>query len=159
MAVQLSVDRCGVVLVGPSQGGTAPGPQSEEGPTNATDCGSDPLLMAGEGQSRATGHQTLRIVHWNAEGVWEKETWSLTVPPNAKHRRLLHPGDPSQQHAQILHPGIWSTSSWPSRQTQWWSAYTCQNQHNIHRGPDIRESWHGIHHREAHSPRQKPDHI
>ena len=65
--MQLSLDRCGVVLVGRSQGGTAPGPQPQRGPTNATDCGSDPLLMAGGGQSRATGHQTLCIVHWNAE--------------------------------------------------------------------------------------------
>ena len=69
MAVQLSLDRCGVVLVGRSQGGTAPGPQPQKGPTNATDCGSDPLLMARGGQSRATGHQTLLIMHWNAEGV------------------------------------------------------------------------------------------
>ena len=73
MAVQLSLDRCGVVLVGRSQGGTAPGPQPQRGPTNATDCGSDPLLMAGGGQSRTTGHQTLRIVHWNAEGVRQKK--------------------------------------------------------------------------------------
>ena len=73
MAVQLSLDRCGVVLVGRSQGGTAPGPQPQRGPTNATDSGSDPLLMAGGGQSRATGHQTLRIVHWNAEGVCQKK--------------------------------------------------------------------------------------
>ena len=73
MAVQLSLDRCGVVLVGRSQGGTAPGPQPQRGPTNATDCGSDPLLMAGGGQSRATGHQTLGIVHWNAEGVRQKK--------------------------------------------------------------------------------------
>ena len=29
--------------------------------------------MAGGGQSRATGHQTLRIVHWNAEGVRQKK--------------------------------------------------------------------------------------
>ena len=69
MAVQLSLDRCGVVLVGRNQGGKALGPQPQRGPTNATDCGSDPLLMAGGGQSRATGHQTLCIVHWNAEGV------------------------------------------------------------------------------------------
>ena len=39
----------------------------------AMDCGYDPLLMAGGGQSRATGHQTLRIVHWNAEGVRQKK--------------------------------------------------------------------------------------
>ena len=60
MAMQLSLDRCGVVLVGHSQGGTAPVPQPQKGPTSATDCGSDPLLMAGGGQSRATGHQTLQ---------------------------------------------------------------------------------------------------
>ena len=59
--------------MGRSQGGTAPGPQPQRGPTNATDCGSDPLLMAGGGQSRATGHQTLCIVHWNAEGVRQKK--------------------------------------------------------------------------------------
>ena len=29
--------------------------------------------MAGGGQSRATGHETLRIVHWNAEGVRQKK--------------------------------------------------------------------------------------
>ena len=29
--------------------------------------------MAGGGQSRATGHQTLRIMHWNAEGVRQKK--------------------------------------------------------------------------------------
>ena len=73
MAVQLSLDRCGVILVGHNQCGTAPGPQPQKGPTNATDCGSDPLLMAGAGQSRATGHQTLRIVHWNVEGVRQKK--------------------------------------------------------------------------------------
>ena len=68
MAVQLSLDRC-VILVGRSQGGMAPGPRPQKGPTNATDSGSDPLLMAGGGQSRATGHQALRIVYWNEEGV------------------------------------------------------------------------------------------
>ena len=80
--------------MGRSQGGTALGPQPQnnnnnnnnnnnerislvgpfqKGPTNVTDCGSDPLLMAGGGQSRATGHQTLRIVHWNTEGVQQKK--------------------------------------------------------------------------------------
>ena len=73
MAVQLSLDRCGVVLVGRSQGGTAPGPQPQKGSTSATDCGSDLLLMAGGGQGRATSHQTLRIVHWNVEGVRQKK--------------------------------------------------------------------------------------
>ena len=67
--MQLSLGRCGVILVGRSQGGTAPGPQPQKGPTNPT----DPLLMAGGGQSRATGHQTPRIVHWNAEGVQQKK--------------------------------------------------------------------------------------
>ena len=73
MAMQLSLDRYGVVLVGRSQGGTAPGPQPQKGPINATECGSDPLLMAGGGQSRATGHQALLIMHWNAEGEQQKK--------------------------------------------------------------------------------------
>ena len=73
MAVQLSLDRCGVVLVGRSQGGTAPSPQPQRGSTSATDHGSDPLLMAGGGQSRAIDHQTLLIVNWNAEGVRQEK--------------------------------------------------------------------------------------
>ena len=47
-------------------------PSASKGPNQYTDCGSDPLLMARGGQSRATSHQTLRIVHWNTEGVWQK---------------------------------------------------------------------------------------
>ena len=94
----------------------------------------------------------LRIVHWNAEGVRQKKLdWTSTVPKNAKNRRLLHPGDSSQQYAQILHPRIWNTPCWPSRRTHY--------QHTIHRGSEIIESWHGIHHREAHSPRKKPGHL
>ena len=73
MAVQLSLDRCGVVLVDRSQGRTAPGPQPQRGPPSATDCGSEPPPMTGRGQSRATGHQQLRIMHWNAEGVRNKK--------------------------------------------------------------------------------------
>ncbi|KAK7101444.1 hypothetical protein V1264_019826 [Littorina saxatilis] len=72
MAVQLSLDRCGVVLVSRSQGRTAPGLQPQGGPTSATDCGSDPLPLTGGGQNRATGQQ-LRIMHWNAEGVRQKK--------------------------------------------------------------------------------------
>ena len=93
MAVQLSLDRCGVVLVGRSQGGTAPGPQPQRGPTNATDCSSDPLLMAGGGQSRATGHQTLRIVHWNAEGVRLKKLELQQFLKVQKNWHLPHPGN------------------------------------------------------------------
>ena len=36
MVVQLSLDRCGIVLVGRSRGGTAPGPQPQKGPTRQT---------------------------------------------------------------------------------------------------------------------------
>ena len=50
MAVQLSLNHRGVVLVGRSQGGTAPGPQPKKGLTSVIDCGSDPLLIAGQGQ-------------------------------------------------------------------------------------------------------------
>ena len=67
MAAQLSLDRCGVVLVGRCQGGTAPGPQPQKGPTNASDCGSDPLQIVGGRQSPATSHQTLRIVQNGCE--------------------------------------------------------------------------------------------
>ena len=44
-------------LVGCSQGGMAPGPQPQNGPTNATDCGSDSFLTAWGGQSRASCNQ------------------------------------------------------------------------------------------------------
>ena len=53
MAVQLSLDRCGVDLLGRGQGGTATGPQPQMDPASATDCGSGPHLMVGGGQSRA----------------------------------------------------------------------------------------------------------
>ena len=45
------------ILVYCSQGGKAPGPQPQNGPTDATDCGSDPHLMAWGGQSRASCDQ------------------------------------------------------------------------------------------------------
>ena len=105
MVVQLSLDRCGVVLVGRNQGGTAPGPQPQRGPTNATDCGSDPLLMAGEGQSRLPVTKHFASYTGMQRGCDKR---NLNFNSSSKHKKLglLHPGDPSQQHAQILHPGI-----------------------------------------------------
>ena len=42
MAMQLSLEWCGVVLLDRIQGGTAPGSQPQRSPTSATDCDSDP---------------------------------------------------------------------------------------------------------------------
>ena len=69
MAVQLSLERCGVVLLDCSRGGTAPGSQPQRSPTSATDCDSDPSGLTMDGQSRTNGQQALKIVQWNAEGV------------------------------------------------------------------------------------------
>ena len=69
MAVQLSLERCGVVLLDRSRGGTAPGSQPQRSPTSDTDCDSDPSGLTMDGQSRANGQQALKIVQWNAEGV------------------------------------------------------------------------------------------
>ena len=148
MAVQLSLDRCGVVLVGCSQGGMVPGPQPQKGPINVTDCGSDPLLMAGGGQSRATGHQTLRIVHWNAEGVWQKK---LEL----------------QQFLKVQEIDVCCIQETHFNNTHRFSIQgyeICQvDRADRPKGGvltlEIGESWHGILHREAHSPRQKPDHL
>ena len=74
MAVQLSLERCGVVLLDRSRGGTAPGSQPQRSPTSATDCDSDPPGLTMDGQSRTNGQQALKIVQWNAEGVWLKKT-------------------------------------------------------------------------------------
>ena len=74
MAVQLCLERCGVVLLDRSRGGTAPGSQPQRSPTSATDCDSDPSGLTIDGQSRANGQQALRIVQWNAEGVRLKKT-------------------------------------------------------------------------------------
>jgi len=78
MAVQITLDRCGVVLLDRSQGRTAPGSQTHKGPTKPTDCGSASPALARGDQSRATGqhqhHQHLRIMQWNAEGVQHKKT-------------------------------------------------------------------------------------
>ena len=77
MATQISLERCGVVLLNRSQGGTVPGPKPRRAPNNATDCGSDSPVVtrAGAEQSKnATGYQQpLRIAHWNAEGVQRKK--------------------------------------------------------------------------------------
>ena len=74
MAVQLSLERCGVVLLDCSRGGTAPGSQPQRSPTSATDCDSNPSGLTMDGQSRTNGQQALKIVQWNAEGVRLKKT-------------------------------------------------------------------------------------
>ena len=72
MAVQMTLDRCGVVFMDRSQVRTAPGPQPQRGPPHVTDCGSGSPVTR-RGQSRATGDQKLRLAHWNAEGVRQKK--------------------------------------------------------------------------------------
>ena len=74
MAVQLSLERCGVVVLDRSRGGTAPGSQPQRSPTSATDCDSDLCGLTMDGQSRTNGQQALKIVQWNAEGVRLKKT-------------------------------------------------------------------------------------
>ena len=74
MAVQLSLERCGVVLLDRSRGGTAPGSQPQRSPTSATDCDSNPSGLTMDGQSRTNGQQAFKIVQWNAEGVRLKKT-------------------------------------------------------------------------------------
>ena len=74
MAVQLTLDRCGVVLLDRSRGGTALGSQPQRGPLSATDYGSDPSGVTMDGRSRTNGQPALRIAHWNAEGVRNKKT-------------------------------------------------------------------------------------
>ena len=74
MAVQLSLERCGVVFVDRSQGGTAPGSQPQRSPTSATDCDSDPSGLTMDEQSRTNGQQALKIIQWNAKGVRLKKT-------------------------------------------------------------------------------------
>ena len=74
MAVQLSLERCGVVLLDRSRGGTVPGSQPQRSSTSATDCDSDPSGLTMDGQSRTNGQQALKIVQWNAEGVRLKKT-------------------------------------------------------------------------------------
>ena len=69
MAVQLSLEWRGVVLLDRSRGGTVSGSQPQRSPTSATDCDSDPSDLTMDGQSRTNGQQALKIVQWNAEGV------------------------------------------------------------------------------------------
>ena len=73
MAVQLTLERCGVVLMDRSRRGTALGSQPQRSPTSATDCDSDPSGLTMDGQSRVNGQQALKIVQWNA-GVRLKKT-------------------------------------------------------------------------------------
>ena len=72
MAVQMTLNRCGVVLMDRSQVRTVPGPQPQGGPLHVTDCSSGSPVARG-GQSRATGDQKLRLAHWTAEGVHLKK--------------------------------------------------------------------------------------
>ena len=69
MAVQMTLDWCGVVLMDRSQVRTAPGPQPQRGPPHATDCGFGSPVARGR-QSRATGDS--KLAHWNAEGVGQR---------------------------------------------------------------------------------------
>ena len=62
MAMQLSLDRCAVVLLDCGREGTAPGSQPQRSPTSATDCDSDPSGFTLDGQSRANGQQALKIM-------------------------------------------------------------------------------------------------
>ena len=55
MVMLLSLNHCGVVIEGSSKDGTVLGPHNQKDLTSVTDCGSVPLLIAVEGQSRATG--------------------------------------------------------------------------------------------------------
>ena len=71
--MQITLDRCGVVLMDRSQVRTALGRQSQRGPLHVTDCGSGSPVSRG-GQSRVTGDSKLRLAHWNAEGVRQKKT-------------------------------------------------------------------------------------
>ena len=74
MAVQLSLERCGVVLLDRGRGGTAAGSQPQRSPTSAIDCDSDHSGLTMDGQSRTNGQQALKIIQWNAEGVRLKKT-------------------------------------------------------------------------------------
>ncbi|KAH3840258.1 hypothetical protein DPMN_113705 [Dreissena polymorpha] len=73
MAVQLTLERCGVVLLNRGQGRVTSGPEPRRGPPQATNCGSDTPAVTRGGQSADTSHaQSLRIMHWNAEGLQRK---------------------------------------------------------------------------------------
>jgi len=58
MAVQLKLDRCGVVLLNRGQGRAALGPEPRRGPSQATDCSSSIPTVTRGGQSTATGQIT-----------------------------------------------------------------------------------------------------
>jgi len=74
MAVQQSLERCGVVLLNRSQGRAVPGPKPRRGPQQATDCDSEtPVVTRGDQSSATSHHHPLRIMHWNAEGVQRKK--------------------------------------------------------------------------------------
>ena len=54
MAVQMTLDRCGIVLMDRRKVRTAPSLQPQRGPPHATDCDSGSPVARG-GKSRATG--------------------------------------------------------------------------------------------------------
>ena len=83
MAVQMTLDGCGVDLMDRSQVRTAPDPKPQRGPPHATDCDSGSPVTRG-GQSRATGDSKIRLAHWNAEEVRQKKTAS-ELPKTKRH--------------------------------------------------------------------------
>ena len=74
MAVQLSLELCGVVLLDRGWGGTEPGSQPHRSPTSATDSAPETSGLTMDGQSSANGQHALKFALWNAEGVWFKKT-------------------------------------------------------------------------------------
>ena len=70
MAVQMTLNRCGIILMDRSQVRTALSPQHQRGPPHATDCDSRSLIArgggvgGGGGQCRVTGNSKLRLAHW-----------------------------------------------------------------------------------------------
>ena len=138
MAVQLSLERCGVVLLDRSRGGTAPGSQPQRSPTSATDCDSDPSGLTMDGQSRTNGQQALKIVQWNAEGVRLKKTelqhflklkaidmcCILETHLSSSHRFFIRGYEVSRQDREIPTKGR--------------TADPGKKQHPCHRNPEIR---------------------
>lgn len=73
MAIQLTLDRFGVIPMDRCQVGMVPGPQPLSGPPHAT---GDSTVTAGPRVtwSKATGSPQLKLAQWNAEGIRNKKT-------------------------------------------------------------------------------------
>ena len=72
-AMQQTLDRYGVVLMGRGQVRSTPGPLPRRGPPNTTGTtNSESSGVTREDQRNSTGHR-LKIMQWNAEGVREKK--------------------------------------------------------------------------------------